>query len=88
MSRTARIPHARAGGSSEAGVGPQAALQGDHQLPRSGLIPVLAQPDTLPRAQCQASLADGQCQRRAQKTGFDVGRLQMVKVQQRQCKSQ
>lgn len=53
----------------------QAPVQGDEQLPGARVVPVLAQPDALPRAQVQFALGDGDGERRAQEARLHVGRL-------------
>lgn len=52
----------------------QSSVQGDHNLTRTGTIAMFTQPKALPCAQIKTTVGDGQVERRAEKTGLDMGR--------------
>lgn len=72
MSWTTRVSHS-ARGAQVTVVGSETSLQGDHQLSRTGLVSMFAQPNALPSAQRQTAVANRQCQRRSQEASFDMG---------------
>lgn len=51
---------------------PQDAGQRHHQLAATSMVPVLAEPDALPRAQRQLAVRNWDTQRRAQEAGLYV----------------
>jgi len=69
---TGRAGDRRDGGQRAAGLFARTSGQRDHQLPGSGLVAVLAQPNALPRAQRQLAIGDRDCQGAAQEAGLHV----------------